>query len=110
VTSPTTDFTQAAIAVRRRLAGLVALVCAFGLLSAGPALATPEFSFVGELMPPGGSFGSLGPNSVAVSDVSGDRFVADSSAEPENEILPMFNLDLEPEPGMIHVDARDLLR
>jgi len=82
VTSPTTDFTQAAIAVRRRLAGLVALVCAFGLLSAGPALATPEFSFVGELMPPGGSFGSLGPNSVAVSDVSGDRFVADSSAEP----------------------------
>jgi hypothetical protein len=46
--------------------------------TASSALATPEFSLVGKLAPSGGSFGLLGPNSVAVSDVSGDRFVADS--------------------------------
>ena len=80
MTSSTTDLTHAAIAVRRRFAGVLALVCAFGLLSAGSALAAPEFSFVGELAPSGGSFGSLGTNSVAVSDASGDRFVADSAA------------------------------
>jgi hypothetical protein len=81
VTSPTAGLTHTAIAMRRWLAGLIALACTFGLLlSASPALATPEFSFVGELAPSGGSFGSLEPNSVAVSDVSGDRFVADSSA------------------------------
>lgn len=80
MTSSTADLTHTVVAVGRRLAGLIALVCAFGLLSASSALAAPEFSFVGELTPSGGSFGSLGPNSVAISDVSGDRFVADSGA------------------------------
>lgn len=68
----------------RRLfsAGLVSL-CAFAgafAFGAVPASAFFTFPFVGQLAPSGGSFGFLDANSVAVNDLNGDTYVADSAS------------------------------
>ncbi len=45
-----------------------------------PAFAFPGYPFEGQLAPSGGSFGQLGPGSVAVNDSDSDTYVADSTA------------------------------
>jgi DNA-binding beta-propeller fold protein YncE len=64
----------------RRVLVVLAGVLVLGALGAGSAFGALSFPFDGQLALAGGSFGGLEAGSVAVDDVNGDSYVADSGS------------------------------
>jgi DNA-binding beta-propeller fold protein YncE len=63
----------------RRVFVVMAGVLAVGLLGAGSAFGAFSYPFDGQLAPAGGAFGRLSADSVAVDDLSGETYVAESN-------------------------------